>query len=231
MRSNYKVPFRNEEAIATLALQCRRDAENENLARFNIIEFVEHVLPRVLKRLKKGTLEIELFSACGDEKLAKVILRQGKAPILRVDKEIWDLAVLGEPDAKFIIAHEVGHLVLHDHYAQAFSIGPVEQGKFVQEEEQSEWQANTFASYFLIPRRVLAAFPTSEELARCCEVPRWLSDQRFAAALEEQRRSERRVRAKAYTGDSCGDCGSFTMLPDGIFLRCDTCGKSTKYVA
>jgi ribonucleoside-diphosphate reductase alpha chain len=32
---------------------------------------------------------------------------------------------------------------------------------------------------------------------------------------------------KGYTGDSCGECSNFTMLRNGVCLKCDTCGSTT----
>jgi ribonucleoside-diphosphate reductase alpha chain len=43
------------------------------------------------------------------------------------------------------------------------------------------------------------------------------------------RRSEqvRAARAKGYEGDSCGDCGNFTLVRNGTCLKCDTCGSTS----
>lgn len=35
------------------------------------------------------------------------------------------------------------------------------------------------------------------------------------------------ARAKGYTGDSCPDCGGFTMIHNGTCLVCDNCGRTT----
>ncbi len=41
--------------------------------------------------------------------------------------------------------------------------------------------------------------------------------------------AERRVEArmKGYEGDSCGECGNFTLLRNGTCLKCDTCGGTS----
>ena len=36
------------------------------------------------------------------------------------------------------------------------------------------------------------------------------------------RRTEARM--KGYEGDSCGECGNYTMVRNGTCLKCDTCG-------
>lgn len=34
------------------------------------------------------------------------------------------------------------------------------------------------------------------------------------------------AKAQGYTGDSCGECGSFTMVRNGTCLKCNTCGST-----
>ena len=40
---------------------------------------------------------------------------------------------------------------------------------------------------------------------------------------------ERRAVAmmKGYTGESCSECGNFTMVRNGTCLKCDTCGSTS----
>lgn len=37
----------------------------------------------------------------------------------------------------------------------------------------------------------------------------------------------RQARLKGYEGDPCGDCGQFTMVRNGVCLKCDTCGATS----
>jgi ribonucleoside-diphosphate reductase alpha chain len=37
----------------------------------------------------------------------------------------------------------------------------------------------------------------------------------------------RQARMKGYEGDSCGECGNFTLLRNGTCLKCDTCGSTS----
>ena len=37
----------------------------------------------------------------------------------------------------------------------------------------------------------------------------------------------REARLKGYTGEACGECGSFTMVRNGTCLKCDTCGSTS----
>ena len=35
------------------------------------------------------------------------------------------------------------------------------------------------------------------------------------------------ARMKGYEGDSCGECGNFTLVRNGTCLKCVTCGATT----
>jgi ribonucleoside-diphosphate reductase alpha chain len=41
----------------------------------------------------------------------------------------------------------------------------------------------------------------------------------------EALRNEARI--KGYEGESCGDCGNFTLVRNGTCLKCDTCGSTS----
>ena len=46
-----------------------------------------------------------------------------------------------------------------------------------------------------------------------------------AQATTADRRTEALM--KGYVGDSCGECGNFTLVRNGTCLKCDTCGSTT----
>jgi ribonucleoside-diphosphate reductase alpha chain len=49
------------------------------------------------------------------------------------------------------------------------------------------------------------------------------------AAQAQPKASELRAEAimKGYVGDSCGECGNFTLVRNGTCLKCNTCGSTT----
>ena len=65
------------------------------------------------------------------------------------------------------------------------------------------------------------------------ELARQLQDQidtRTKARLsKENLESDRRAEAKmkGYEGESCRECGNFTLLRNGTCLKCDTCGGTS----
>jgi ribonucleoside-diphosphate reductase alpha chain len=46
-----------------------------------------------------------------------------------------------------------------------------------------------------------------------------------AGRSEADRRAE--AKARGYVGDSCGECGNFTLVRNGTCLKCETCGATT----
>src|SRR5436190_23827399 len=50
-----------------------------------------------------------------------------------------------------------------------------------------------------------------------------------AAGDDRESRLEqiRTARMKGYEGDSCGECGNFTLVRNGTCLKCDTCGSTS----
>jgi ribonucleoside-diphosphate reductase alpha chain len=39
--------------------------------------------------------------------------------------------------------------------------------------------------------------------------------------------SVREAKMRGYEGDSCGECGNFTLVRNGTCLKCQTCGSTT----
>jgi len=48
-----------------------------------------------------------------------------------------------------------------------------------------------------------------------------------AAAVDARLEQIRAARLKGYEGDSCTECGNFTLVRNGTCLKCDTCGQTS----
>jgi ribonucleoside-diphosphate reductase alpha chain len=53
--------------------------------------------------------------------------------------------------------------------------------------------------------------------------PPMADDDTLALRLERIRAA----RIKGYEGDSCAECGNFTLIRNGTCLKCDTCGATS----
>jgi hypothetical protein len=218
LRRDHKVRAVREETLAQTALHWRAAGGHYNHAYFNVVEFVTDVLSKRLNR----SFKIRFFDMEPGADPAYVDFDPVEPPTLFIDKGVWEDANLGDPFARFVIAHEIGHLIFHDHDAKAFSNNPNDRIAFESRDEVSaEWQANTFAAYFLLPTHIVASFDDLQDLIRYCGVETQLAESRLGAVRAAQKRLIR------YEGDACSKCGNFTLVRNGTCLKCNTCGSTT----
>ena len=79
-----------------------------------------------------------------------------------VEEYVYNRAIQGNGRDRFTLAHELGHYLLHDDvslFARNYS------NEHIKAYEDPEWQADTFASYFLLPRTELSSFGNPKEIA------------------------------------------------------------------
>jgi len=51
--------------------------------------------------------------------------------------------------------------------------------------------------------------------------------QTVAKAVDDRLAKIREARVKGYEGDSCGECGNFTLVRNGTCMKCNTCGSTS----
>lgn len=232
---NHKVAFKSEETIAAIAAQCWTISQQTRPFTFDVMGFLKNVL--VSKGIDcvvgtrgrtKGKLVVKFFD--------REFLQDDPAYVefdpklrddyvtLHVDRKIWELAEKGDSYACWILAHEIGHILLHDYYAAAFATDNCGQVIFegTSKEDFAEWQAITFAAYLLIPTHVAQKYGDAKLLAAVCNAPHKLALDRLA-----QVRAIKKVLSRGYEGDMCGECGNFTLVRTGNCTTCDTCGLTT----
>jgi Zn-dependent peptidase ImmA (M78 family) len=150
MAMDHYVAFKGEESIAQVAYKLRDARRLTGEFTFNITEFAEAHLPQLLK---KKSLKIELYDRDFPQDDPAYVSFDPLT--LHVDRQIWIAAKSGDPYARFVIAHEIGHIVLHDNSAKAFSNDKSAQISFADDGHSAEWQANMFAYHFLLQIRSL----------------------------------------------------------------------------
>ena len=65
----------------------------------------------------------------------------------------------------------------------------------------------------------------AEHNAFSLAIPVYASDDDATLSLRLER--IRTARMKGYEGDSCTECGNFTLIRNGTCLKCDTCGATS----
>lgn len=78
--------------------------------------------------------------------------------------------VAGGSRARWTAAHELGHLLLHEATTKHRETEATPNLIIDRAYNSAEWQANRFASEFLMPEHVVSEFASPEELARNCQV-------------------------------------------------------------
>jgi hypothetical protein len=232
---NHKVSFKSEETIAAIAARCWTISQQTRPFTFNVMAFLKNVLIGqsidavvTTRGRQKGKLSVEFFDReFVQEDPAYVEFDPAKRDnyvTLYVDRKIWALAESGDSYACWVLAHEIGHVLLHDHYANAFSSDKGTQVVFAgsTKEDFAEWQAINFTGHLLLPTHVVQKFDEPAILAAASNAPDQLVRERLAAV-----RSIKKVLDRNYEGEMCGECGNFTLIRSGNWTKCDTCGHET----
>jgi Zn-dependent peptidase ImmA (M78 family) len=217
MLRDHHVNFRSEASIADLAYGLRDAHDSREQPRFNVVKFVQQTLPAHLKTLRKGALKIEFYDVAFKQDDPAYV--SFNPLILNVDRKVWADAEAGEDYPRFVIAHEIGHIVLHDYSAKAFSRDKADQIKFDDKEHSAEWQANTFAGHFLLPDPVIRKIDNVSLLASVCQVPEALALERLLVVRKEQQRKNR-----IFQGGFCSECGNFSLVRTNTLLKCTPIG-------
>ncbi|WP_457796349.1 ImmA/IrrE family metallo-endopeptidase [Methylocystis sp. S23] len=213
--SDYHVDERNSSQLAADAERVRRLVGADHAVEFDpllAIKFFEQTeLPR------KGLLKVVPFNASGVPP-ARVKFK----PSLRlfVHEEVLEAATkYGDPRARFILAHEIGHMVEHDHNAKAFSEADAKRLTGWPKEERAEWQADTFADHLLLPIKFLFGYRFDVcAIALACNVEHQVVVRQIGALKSEKR----------YVCKACPECGCFTLARSGTVLKCETCSTITE---
>lgn len=135
-----KVPAMSESEIEAKANRFRNLIGC--LGPIRSVRIIEFVLPRIFAEYDWAAIE--------DEKLGNDLARTWPDQMLiHLSNSVYDGAYAGNGTCNHILAHELGHLVLHRNVDPSFALAkdtPKYDCMF-----NSEWQADTFADYLLMP--------------------------------------------------------------------------------
>jgi Zn-dependent peptidase ImmA (M78 family) len=217
--TDHKVPFLGERSIADLARKIRKLARPSGGYTIDITDLIGRVL---VEKLGNTTgLAIKIFEGDIHDDPAFVTFRKNYPRVmLHVRRKIWDDAKKGLSYAYFILAHEVGHIVCHNHKAVAYTRDSSLQIQNAFRENSAEWQADTFALHLTMPDQALRETADAHQLSIRCNVDLGIAEQR----VKSYGRTGAMYLPK-YEGDACDECSNFTVIRNGTSTRCDTCGN------
>lgn len=215
MRSDYKVTYLREDRIKEIAAAfLSAHGKGRAGGSFDITDFVERTLSDYCKKKTGKPLKISPFDRANKyDEPANVTFEPQTT--LHIDRHIWADAKAGDDFARLVVAHEAGHIVLHDGSAKAFSSDPSLRIEFAEREYSAEWQADTFAENFLAPDEAVRRFPEEALLSMTCGVSQAIARKRLEAYFAERR---------LLAGNPC-ECGNFSLVREQTGLRCFVCNK------
>jgi hypothetical protein len=216
MFRDHRVDFRREEVVSAEAGRLRELAGVSEEARLDVVSLIYWLQANGWR--DKGKLSLKVWSERPKGKRAFVTF----SPLaLNIERRTLELARWQhDSESRYVIAHEIGHVVLHDHNAKPFSDEDIKYSKFGFEETSAEWQADRFADHLLLPDNILAGYESIEQIVIECAVSPDLAERRFP-----KKKSLELFRSR-FMGDPCPECFGFTLLRNGGFLECDRCGAS-----
>lgn len=145
-KRGFYVPPRSRDNIRKIALTCR-DALGISKG-VKVIDLIESILPLLINDFY---FEVNDLHEMGEDHARTYPDKK----VIQIRQDVYENALRLNRDTcglygrdNFTLAHEVGHLVLHQGVASyARSNGDKEHKAY----EDSEWQADTFAAEFLMP--------------------------------------------------------------------------------
>ena len=166
MDTTYKAAPTSKRNIEEYANQIRERCGFQNIKCFPIVHFLEIVLAQSFPDMSLLIVEPEDMPY----KEAETVPGQS---LIRIRQDVYNAATEGDGRARFTIAHEVGHFLMHT--PDSIVLCRMEAGTDMKAYEDPEWQANTFASYLLAPsalasgltkREIMQQFQMSEKAAK-----------------------------------------------------------------
>jgi hypothetical protein len=160
MTTNFKnrtegtvVPARSKENIAANAAILREFLKLSDRSYFPVMEVYE-----VLHYLyQDASFEVRTMAEMGGDHGRTYPDRH----LIYIREDIYERAHAGNARDRFTMCHELGHLMMHQGVALS-RIDPINPPKIYR---NSEWQADTFASYLLMPKNQLCNYYAVTQIA------------------------------------------------------------------
>ena len=125
---------------------------------FPILSFVENILPILVPDFQFEVVpESEMGNKHGETYPSK--------NLIRIREDIYLRAAAGEGRDRLTVAHEVGHLFLHED--DAIALCRLEPGEKLKPYEDPEWQADAFGGELLASSYLIVGMSQSEVERKC----------------------------------------------------------------
>jgi Zn-dependent peptidase ImmA (M78 family) len=173
MIDDYKVDPRSAKNIELLTLAWRDRLGVPNIWAPDMLRLLEIELPKIPK-LGQFALITRSELEMGDAEA----YTEFNPPHIVVRNSVYQSARKADGRSRMTLAHELGHLVMHPGAAKLRSEWAPTNTR-LKPFESAEWQANKFASLFLMPLHVIREFTSPSQLAESCQVSQQAAQIRF----------------------------------------------------
>ena len=182
---DHKVTFRSEAFLAEVAMACRNVGTIPGSNYVNLQTILDELQAHgvesitVIRGMKrKGRLKIEIIE--DDRHEFPAFVKFSPSVTLFVQKGVWSRFLEGRSEERVILAHEIGHIMVHDDEAKPFAGDRNSEGRFVEDEYFAEWQADRIADHLLIPTQLALRLNNAAQIAFTCNVPEKFAADRLA---------------------------------------------------
>lgn len=176
--SSIPVKPTSRQAIWMIVRELRTHLGVENELYFNIVAFIENVLPCLLPDF--------IFEICSKEEMGNLhgetIPSECK---IRLREDVYIGACEGKGRDRLTLAHELGHLLMHDGNSIVFC--RLEPNGKIPAFRDPEWQANVFGGELLAPSYLISDL-TEEEIQEECRVSSLCAKRQLQASVSEQKK-------------------------------------------
>lgn len=171
-REGVIVPPMSRVKIAQIGAALRKGVNLEAVRRFPIVEIYEwlHFI------VPEARYQVEESSFMGDDDARTYPEKR----LIQLREEVYDAAAQENGRARFTLAHELGHLMMHRNTSFA-RVNPQSPPRIY---ENSEWQADVFASYLLMPDELIMSCSSVDEVMSDFGVSRKAAELRFNKKLK-----------------------------------------------
>ena len=138
-----------------MATKVRDALGYKDLAKISATNLIEFDLPRILPSF---VYDIKTVAKMGENEG----LASPDRDYIAIREDVYEGAQRGNGRDMFTVAHELGHLILHQSENLVLRKGLGDPVIFC----QPEWQADTFAAEFLIDHRLLSDWDTPHSITR-----------------------------------------------------------------
>lgn len=154
----YAVTGRSRRNIRNIVYGIRRQVGLEDELYFPILQFTENVLPTL-------NPDFQFEVVCQEEMKNKHGETFPDKNIIRIREDVYQRAYEGSGMDRMTIAHEVGHLFLHQN--ESFSLPRLAPAASIPAFEDPKWQAKVFGGELLAPAYLICGMKEYEIQEAC----------------------------------------------------------------